>query len=571
MSLDEQLVVEESLPEVRLAIAIEPPDSETITIGPDELEADRTLTSISYQTELPGGFGPGDFTVPHPPGAPQPKTWLLGGVRVYDADTDQTYYEGRITNVSSDTESATTSIETEGWAKHMSDDTTAREIFIDSDISKWGEPSIDRRIEVLSVNYLWTTAVSAGLQGVSGTTGVGLLFSFTTKSAGFNCIGESWYYGDGVSIGTIMADFKALGAGEDTRFVDQLGLMDKDSIAGGGFDLGKDLNQVSTTKTELKTAASTRKYALITGEFIEPGSAFTFTNNDRAWLNIKVIGQHGLTVRGTWPNVGFFVSDMAPYAIGRWAPLLSYTTGPEGSIETTTFAVPHSVFTDEGTVTAMLEAWSLFGGQTDEPLQWGVYEDKRVFLCQAKRFGRVWRVRQDQTAKSQEQGADASERINGVRIVYDRGDGRPRSVGPVGSQSTIETDDLIDTNPANPANADGSRHWVTYNAGTMNDEQAKLVAGLILMKSTEERWRGSITIEGWGYDESGAPIAAGLARAGDWVVVEDDDDGDTALRQMRNTSFDGGSKVANCSVGAPPDELSVLLAKAGVALQGNSQ
>lgn len=555
--------------QVRIAATVEPPSSEPITIGPDELEAARDLLSVSWETELPGGFGPGNFTIPLPTGVAQPSTWLLGGFRIYDADTDQTYYEGRVTNVSSDTSGGSVAVETEGWAKHLSDDSTAREIFIDRDLAGWGEPSVQRKINLWAGGFdLSKMTITTG--GASATeTRPSILITFNQGVEGATERNEFWYYGNGIDIGKFRYNFIApKPGGLGAEFFNYAKLYNDDVATEVNAEAVYHTTPVSTQTLTANKAGI--KYCAVVAENQRASFNTPTTGDTWGYGNVCVIGRHGLTEYGTWPDIGLLVSDMAAYAVNKWAPLLNFSTGPEGSIETTSFAVPHSSFADEGTVTAMLEAWSLFGGATAEPLQWGVYEMRQFFMSQATGFGRVWRVRQDQTAKSQNQGADASERINGVRVTYDRGDGIARSVGPVGSQSTIETDELRDFNPSNPANADNARHWVTYNAGVMNDEQAKLVAGLILAKSREERWRGSITIEGWGYDEAGVPIPADMARAGDWVIVEDDDSGDTAPRQMRNTSVDGVSKVASCSVGAPPDMLDVLLARAGVVLQGNT-
>lgn len=554
---------------VRLAIKLEPAQSGSITIGPDELEAEDVPTSISYHTELPGGFGPGDFTLPLPPGSPAPKSWLLGGVVVFDADTKQVYYEGRVTNVSSDTSASTVTVETEGWAKHLYDDETAAEIFIDRDLSKWGEPSVQRKIDILEAKFAergYVFSQEVKTTPASGEVGSGVVFTLGSVGTGTTPFAETWYYGDGVDIGSLRYDYKVLSPDGGDANVDDRAFLTSDDRA-----LSNDAGTIHQQNTALDQSVSStvtgRKYAMMQTAYLANLPTAVY-RNQRGFMNLAAIGRHGLTTQGTWPDIGFLVSDMAAYAVGRWAPLLDFTTGTEGTIETTSFAVPHSVFTGNTTVGAMLESWVLFGGKDNEPLQWGVYEGRRLFMCQASNFGRVWRVRQDQTARSQDQGADSSERINGVKVVYDRGDGQTRSVGPVGSQSTIETDELLDTNPANPANADGAKHWRTYNAGVMNDGQAKLVAGLILALSVEERWRGTIVIEGWGTDESGAKLPAALARAGDWVVVEDDSSGDTAPRQVRNTGFDG--KAASCSVGAPPDMLDVLLARSGITLQGKT-
>lgn len=552
----------------RCAVQVYPPGSDTITIGPDELEAEDIPVAITWATELPGGFGPADITMPLPPGIPSPKTWLNGGTRIFDADTDTTYHEGRIVNVSSDTASATVSLSIEGWSKHLYDDNTAAEIFIDRDLSGWGNQSLEREaVGIASETFRWTAMdTNIGFSDAGSTNTYGIYHILKEHLAGTVSNAETWYYGNNIDIETVTYDFVAPHPGGTEGLANFCAVAEDDKNTGSVSGT----NHVATpaSNQSVPNTAAGKKYCYYR-TFFNGATTGRFADDMYGMKNLAVHGRHSLTKQGnTAAGYGYLVSDMTVYVMTKWAPLLSYSTGPEGSIESTSFPVPHSVFNEDTTAAAMIEAWVLFGGANDEPLQWGVYEAKRFFMREPRSFGRTWRVRQDQTAESSDQGFDSSQRINGVKVIYDRGDGHMRSIGPIGSRSTTETVDLEDKNPSNPANADGARHWLVYQAGVMNEEQAKLVAGLVLTQTGSERWKGTITVEGWVMDSSSVIWPAAMMRSGDWAIVEDDDSGDTAPRSVRNTSYDVSSKINSCSVGAPPDELSVLLAQAGISLVG---
>lgn len=536
---------------VSIAVEVVPRDSDATIIGPDE--AELRVGGGSLQTELNGGFGPANVTIPTSAANVSPKTWLLRPVRLFDASTDQTLYEGRIVNIAKSGTQVT--LECEGWAKHLGDDETAREIFIDREVTAWGGPSLQREASILTGPYDFTKGHFETRDAGSAATPA-LTFSFESFSAGINEIIEVWY-GFGIELGEIDYDWTTLKAGTVNVAVYAC----PDDTAGGTIQLLK--THTSTSTAGVTQAVSPGNKNLLVqlvygGEFVGPSIGDTYSMQD-----VRVKGRHGIEAHGSGVEEGLYVSDMVRYIVTRWAPLLRIGS----SFESTSFSVPQAAFKDPGTALAMIESLLLFGGSGAQPLDWGVYNKRELFMAEPGKYGRTWRVRNDQTAESEDQGADSTERINGVMISYDPGDGQKRSIGPIGSGASVETAELEDTSPSNPANSDGARHWRSYDAGIMNESQAKLVAGLILAQSASIKWRGAITVKGWAQLDGGGWYPAALMRSGDRVIVEDDPADDFDPRQIRNTTYDFASDVVGCSVGAPPDWLDVLLARAGVTLQ----
>jgi hypothetical protein len=512
--------------------------------------------SIDFNTELNGGFGPATITMALPPGSPQPDGWLLAGVRVYDADTDAGYYEGRVTNISSS--DGKVQLQTEGWAKHLADDETAMEIFIDRDLGGWGEPSLAEQQRLLAA-ALYPLATLQTLFASSGRPALGFLFNGVAKAAGQFPGNEAVFYGGGVDIGGVW--FTQIGD-STTEWERYLVIMTQELIA-GAYDLSPNYSgSAGPNEGQFVTATGAgRKYATFYTYYKGAGAIASMTNAIY-WKDIAVAGRHELAVRGSFPAQGYYTSDMAKYVVKKWAPLL--TVG--GDIKATSFVIPHMSFKEPTTAQAMIESFVPFGGQGAQPLVWGVYDGRRFFMAEPGEFGRTWRVRHDQTAQSQNQGADASERINGVKVTYDDGTGKKLSVGPPGSYATTETSRMEDRSPSNPANFDNARHWRQYDAGIMNLAQAELVGGLVLAQAGTIRWRGSVNVQGWAEVDGGEVLPAALMRAGDYVIVEDDPAGDTRPRLVMNSQFGSDDGAAKLSVGAPPDYVDVLLARAGVTL-----
>lgn len=539
-------------------------DGTSRRFGPDESNVQRVPMAISFDTQIPGGFGPSNITIPRPDDFDPLEAKLFASTRIYEARSNRTFHEGRITGTPQ-VGATSIELELEGWAKHLEDDNTARWIPYDRDLSHWQGMSVQRKVNLLSGG----NGATDGNVQPDVSTGVPAIDTGLDGSWGNNVTGEAWYNAQDLPIGGLDWAWKITSAFYTDITWQWYALLSSDDVVTSS-NITSNQRSAGPASGTLTASGVAKKFACL--EQVSPTTGGTDgVHYAVLWTLAAVFGTHGLTLQGSVsaPNTGrgLFVSDMAAYAIGRWAPLLNFSTGFQGSIEPTTFVVPHMTFLDDTNALAMIEAMVLLGGSSSLPLDWGVYENREFFMRSPGNYGKIWRARRDQATEPTDQGPEASTRLNGIKVSYDDGSGTKRTVGPVGSNSTTETSDLQDTDPTNPANLDGARHWHIYDAGITSLAGAKLIGQLILADANQQKkWRGTVVMKGEVKDDAGNVYPAGRVRAGDSVIIEDD--ADTAPRRIVGTSYSADTRSVSCDVGVQPDRLATLLARSDVVLTG---
>lgn len=536
----------------QLAAEIELATGRTIRFGPDEADVGRVPTSISLSTELPGGFGPADIVLPRPDRFDPIEAQLWAATRIYEAESNRTLYEGRIVGTPAVGADAIT-LECEGFAKSLEDDKTARFLGVDRDLSAWESASTQRQLNLAATPDQGNSTVDA-----DDTTGAPALMLSLESPWVANARSEAWYDAQGERIGFIDYAWKNSGLNPADPAYFYHVFASTDDVATSS-DATADLHAAGPGSGTLTATGGDKRFGLVMfGYASAVAAAVNFTAV--AWTLLGVIGTHGLPLQGSVaaPNTGrgLLVSDMLAYLVRRFAPSLNVSTGTGGSIEPTSFAVPHMVFKEATTAKAMVESMVLLGGNTNQPLDWGVYEDREFFAKSPGTYGTVWRARLDQASESTDLGPDASTRINGVLVTYDDGTGSQHSVGPTGSGAETTNDLLLDTDPDNPANIRGERHWETFDAGITSAAGALLIGQLILYERNQNPWRGDVVVRDTIRDSAGNVHPVAAVRAGDRIVVEDDTD--TSERRIVGTDYDNGE--CRISVGNPPNRLDSLLA-----------
>jgi hypothetical protein len=535
--------------EVTHAVAVTSKDGTVTRFGPDEDELRRTLISVSFETSIPGGFDNGEFTIPRPTKFEAIAAQDFQSLRLYDSNTNETFYAGRITGTPQ-VDDTTINIETQGWFNHLEDDKTAREIFIDRDVSKFGEDSLLRQKSLNTSNYAYVGNSNGGSDSVKQ--------EFTALTVPPFQLASTTYYGSGVPLGKLRYD-TAIGASispGDTNWNIESVLSTDAAIT--AYQTSGDYNATATTNQTLNASTTNRFYANFFCAYV---AALGTTNAVWTWLwnNVAIMGLHGLPERGTWPAVGFYVSDMVPYILNKWAPLLEYSTGVGGTVEPTTFIVQSFSPSEFSTANAMLGELCPFGGSSFYAQDYGCYGDtgREFFFRQPGSYGKTWIARLDQTDEDTDAGPDSTEFINGVVVTYSENGKDKLSVGPLNSGAQTMTAALEDTSPENPVNNDGARHWEVVDIGDNSLGAAELVGRLTLQTKNNRDWRGSITLKDTVQDEAGNEFSVGMVRAGDEIIVADDED--TKPRRIVSTSY--GPNEVQASVGAYPDEQAALLAR----------
>lgn len=136
-------------------------------------------------------------------------------------------------------------------------------------------------------------------------------------------------------------------------------------------------------------------------------------------------------------------------------------------------------------------------------------------------------------------------------MVTYRDGARTRSVGPPASGADYETTDLLDTDPQNPASR--LRRRIRHrDVGISNQEGAVNIGRMLLAEANRINWRGKTTVKGEATDSAGIKHPTALMRAGDQIVVEDDE-GLWTPQPINNTSHTQKDLTATVHMGAPPN------------------
>ena len=395
-----------------LGVTISAPDGD-IRASWDSADAFDCPTAGIVRTDL-HGFGPAEISLPRPEGAEgryaqdRASRWKLAPVRVWDA-AGRNVWEGRVIKVSVGATSI--DLDCEGPAKSLEDDETARMIGVDRDLSAWGGPSVQRRINVASSFSLEDPSVDP-----DPSTGAPAVSTKMTGAWGTQRRSEAWYDAQGLDIGSIYYAWKknANITASNANWGWEVRLSSDDLLSAS--DVTGDLRSAGPGTGTL-AATTSRKFALLyVLHAIASGTAGT--EYIIYWTGAAVYGNHGLDKRGTESATtakGFYASDLAEYVVGRWGPLVSVNTR---SIEPTSFVIPHWVHKEDTTAAAMLDSLALFGGNNFLPLDWWVYDDWTFGMASPDNHGRVWRIRLDEAAELADAGDDATTRVNGVKVTY---------------------------------------------------------------------------------------------------------------------------------------------------------
>jgi len=517
-----------------IAVSLNLSDGRTLRFGGDEADIENVPYEISWETQIPGGFNGASITLPKPASLYKDDAKLFSDAVIYGAG-GQTLYEGFVTSVPQ-VSSNEIRLELSGWATSLSRYQTFKEVFVDRNLSAWEGASSTRTIGLNTTSeqpeVRWDTTAPA--------------LRFNIEAGASNPIIEGWYdAGAGLLISSIYYDMTSVSTSD---YVGDIGVATTDN---SGLSSTADLlTGTNSSASGTFTPTTPRRYGVI--RFLLLG---TVSGGDK-YMSIKdlaVYGNHGLPLQGTNPK-GVFGSDVIRYVIGK--TLLNTTSE---SVEQSSEIIRHLVFREDTEIPSVIEQVTAIGSSTTQPNDWGVYEDKTFFWKTPGSYGRSWHVRRDQVATPTSDGPQADQRVAGVKVVYSDGSDKQRSVGPLGSNSDTETNELLSIDPDNPASRIPGAFEVVEVGLVPLEENAINIGKLILNERNALRWRGSVDIQGEVADENGNPYPVALVRAGDTIVIEDD--ADTAPRTINSTSYSHSDLRLTANVGATPDTFESLLGR----------
>jgi len=544
---------------MRLTHLATTPSGKTYRWGEDEPGAENCFEDLTDSDSVPGGDKELNCSLPRKPHIDYADMQRGTTIRQYGAGRDRPLREFRLQDAPKTSgDRLVMNPAALGLQAHLSDDESAQEIFIDADESAWGDSSTQRRADSIKGGYPIVASASKGFAD-KGAAPSGIIFDFTNVSLeeGRNECGEQCYYGGDVDIGKIISGFRVISGPEgNASWADLLRGAKKDILSGGDYLDGTNLKATTQAgAVSLELPEDGYKYAFLVSCWLGSGASGNMSDI-HLWTLPKVIGRHGLPIYGTWPNLGVLFSDVIAYALGKWAPLIDFTTGPNGTIQPTKFLIPHLAFKETGTVMQMAEQGNRF--EMDEWAVWAGRSGPTFYLNpRGEREGRKrWRMR-SREAQLKDTGASFDSSANAVVVVWQDFDGTSRLVGPPGSGLSLTDSRLLDTDPLNPANQiPGLRKYkkiATKSKGTLEgaiETGQRYLEGLKQLDNS-----GEATLTGYVEDEHGMFWPYHYVKSGD-LLDSLDGKGDRYVVSAGRTR---ASRSASVALDAPPDSREAML------------
>lgn len=543
-----------------LSLVIELSDGRTQRWGPDELDAADVPTGLRFGTSMPGGFRDLACSLLRRIDVDRPDEQTFATVTVYDI-AGAIVWRGRFRQFPrKHGNEYTVEPGAEGWIAHLTDRKDARALYRDIDLTRWEpQPCVQRRIN-LATSYTFTDPQLRG----DVTTGAPALV--TTVNGDWTAtvlpISEAIYNALGLPIGSVYYAWKKnanAGSGA-TSWSWSVFLANEDTLA--TIDTSGDLEAAGPGSGTLTATSTARRFAAVQLTY-GAGPVTTKLDYEVNWTTLAVHGDHGLTLRGTEPNAGFYISDLVEHAVQTWAPKLNVD-----DIETNTVVVPHVTFldpTDAGTMVQTFNRAALW--------DYGVYGRERFFFRQSDPDRLTWKLRLDKGTTLHFDGATGDEIINGVCVFYPDPSGRMRSVGPVGALVDTEDSSLSSDDPSNPANKYGlTKHDSIQLSDPCVEETAILIGQLYLAQRSIPQRRGEVTVSGMtAIHPRKGPRPSFEIWAGDYVqIVDSNDDLLGAPRRVVDTDYEHDTRSNQLTLDNRPDTVESLLALLGAELIGRA-
>lgn len=555
-------------PPMRQYILATTPGGRTERWAADEPEAANVLEDFTDSDSAPGGCK--DFTgaLPRKPGISYADMKLGTKLEVMGAGNYKVseYRLERTPRTSGDY--LVMDPAASGYQVLLSDDEGARGIFIDSDMSGWGEPSAQRILA--EETKAWKVNANAQVrllpagtpnaEGRSQPTAVSHTWAhINNEAAAHPDVAESWYDSGGVELGEVLLDFlnaKGLASG-DVNWNNIL--FAAKSADGTSNEALHDFNATSAEDQRFSIAAA--KFFLYLQDDYTP--AFSGEGNwEVQWRNIKVRDRSASSIPlyGTWPEVGVLASDVIAYLLSQFAPGLHYTTGSYGSLKPSSFVIPHLAFKEPTTLLDMITQALRF-----ELLEWGVWPGQfgpTFYLNpRGQREGRKrWRARV-RPAKLTETGQQMDLVYDRVVMSWNDVDGSQKTLGYPGSGYVLTDNRCEDTDPQNPL-VEAGEHRVKHLSmnGPATVEGAAETARLFLEKVKLLDGSGEATLTGYVEEAgSGAQQPYYMVHAGD--EIEFIDSSIRGFRYIVEATRSRKSRSVNVKIDAPPDSFASLLAE----------
>lgn len=555
----------------RLALSITGAGGRVSRWGADEVAPENVPSGLTFSSSMPGGFKDMTCNLLRRITRDYSDQNLFDRVRLYSPG-GQTVWAGRMHQFPrAHTDQFSVVPSAVGMAAHLKDDDSFREIYVDRDLGAWIPASVQRR---LYATASWSIGDAQVVPDSStGQAALQLKATDPWGAAPGTPLIEAYYdAGGGLAIGSIYYSWKRNGNVNpaDINWSWNVYLSNDDVYP--NQDVSGNLRAAGPGAGGLTATTAKRRFAVV--QLYYP-VAVAGQNNDYSlyWTCLAVYGNHGLPTYqlAEFPNAyGVHASDVIANIVKRAAPLLNYTTGPAGSIQPTSFVIPHLTFKDPGTAEAAILATNAF-----HLWDWGVYSggydgypEDTFFFRPPDPTRLIWEARLSEGAELSLEGDQADDVYNGVFVTYTQPDGTKHTVGPPGAAAEATNASLGDASPTNPVNAHGiPRKWGRLDLSIPTTVQGATQIGAVwLVEHSLSSRRGTLEVTGRIKHPTAGSRPVFEVRAGDYVRIADHPA--DVPRRIIESHYTHDSRALSLSLDSSSHKLDAVLSRMGVALTG---
>lgn len=515
--------------------------------GPDEPNAEDVPNDLTFSTSIPGGFKDLTTSLLRQITVDYADLNLFDTVRAYGPG-NQTAWEGRVQQFPrSHGQGFSITPGAVGWAAHLRDDPSFREIYVDRDMTRCTEATLARKVALAAAG------IPQGKVPVTIGTG-GIVWTPPNEALPASEITEVMYdAGPGIAVTSV--GYAGTRNGTFTNF-------EAPYLLAANTETSLNASAALTLDGTSHFATLGTPCRYIGLRTFTTGAVTPAAGCQQSYTALAVFGSHGLAghALASDPGMfGFYASDVVANIVTRTAPLLSL-----GQIDATTFAIPHLVFTDPTTGEDAILSVNAY-----HQYDWGVYDNKKFFYRQPDPDTLTWEARLSEGAQLELEGDTAEQVFNGVYVSYTDPTGVQRTVGPPGASADATDASLQDTSASNPVNAHGiPRRWALLNISQITTQAGAIQLGYVwLAEHSLPQRRGTLTLTGDATHPTEGKVPAWRMRAGDFVRISDHPaDVPRKIIETSYTVANGG--VLTATLDNTSAKLDAILERLGVSMVG---
>jgi hypothetical protein len=481
--------------------------------------------ALSFRTKLGDGFSDASVTLSRRIDVDYPDINLFDNVVFYGGD-GSTAYEGRVgANPRSigDT-SHSMSVVIAGWMAHTRD-RMFQQVYVDRDGSHWVTPPLARR----TLDPQGTSAIDYTAESSAG----GLTFSgASAQQIADNSGAELMYL---MPLGSTISSIEYVGTNANTTSTEAPSLFtsanaDMSGAVSNGLTLDNALHASSVASPVRFGMLRARANATHTPA---AGSGLSVIYSKIAVYGLAP-GVRGIVTAGG-PD-GVSASDVIRHIIANYCPLLN-TNG----VQETTYAISHLAFIDRiDPFDAIAEV------NKYHRWQFGVWENRTFTYGPTDLTDYDWSVDLFEPGVTLDVQGDSTDdgAFNGICVTF--------TDLQTGNQSTLTPDtnpELADTDPENPANRAGIKHWdeIPLSSPALSADAIQIASAALVERNTP-KGQGSITVVGHLKDRAGHWQQGWKVRAGDRVAITSSTSLSDRPRLISETSWDQDSHTLTITV-----------------------